>query len=200
MEFGLKLSYWLAVGLMGAGLCVFSYLDRIYRELGRVTTGRIHAHLDIFEAEIEPRLSMDRRRAGLTFNLLAQLWLVIVAVATARGVIYFIPGNWEGSFELVATLTLQVVLGVYTFPYLLLTRTTGRWLRPLLFVMKLFVWLIWPRRAMLEGGASIAANGQEKPEGSSSLSKPLRKKALFTTSRPNSSSRLSSLPISACAM
>jgi CBS domain containing-hemolysin-like protein len=120
--------------------------------------------LDIFEVEIEPRLGMDRRRAGLTFDLLAQLWLVIVAVATARGVIYFLPGEWEGSFELVATLTLQVVLGVYTVPFLLITRTTGRWLRPFLFVIKLFTWVIWPLRAMLESGASIAAIGQEKAD------------------------------------
>ncbi len=77
--------YTLAVFALGAGLAVFSYLDRIYRELGRVTTGRVHANLDIFEAEIEPRLGMDRWRGALTFSLLAHLWLVVVAVDTARG-------------------------------------------------------------------------------------------------------------------
>ena len=54
------LLYTLAVLALIAGLTVFSYLDRIYRELGRVTTGRLHANLDVFEAEIEPRLGMDR--------------------------------------------------------------------------------------------------------------------------------------------
>jgi len=37
-------------------LPVFSYLTLIYRELGRMTTGPVHEHLDIFEAEIEPKL------------------------------------------------------------------------------------------------------------------------------------------------
>ena len=46
------LFYTLAVIALGAGLAVFSYLDRVYRELGRVSAGRIHANLDIFEAEI----------------------------------------------------------------------------------------------------------------------------------------------------
>ncbi len=164
MEIYLKISYWAAVVAMGAALCIFSYLDRIYRELGRVTTGRIHAHLDIFEAEVEPRLGLDRRRAGLAFNLLAQVWLVIIAVATARGVVYFIPGDWSGSFELIVSLTVELILGVYAIPYLLLTRTTGRWLNPLLFVLRGFMWLVWPLRAVLEGGASLAAIGQAKPD------------------------------------
>src|SRR5229473_166364 len=59
------LLYTLAVIALGAGLTVFAYLDRVYRELGRVTTGRIHDNLEIFEAEIEPRLGMSRRRGVL---------------------------------------------------------------------------------------------------------------------------------------
>jgi hypothetical protein len=45
--------YALAVAALGVGLAVFSYIDRIYRELGRVTTGHVHTHLEIFEAEVE---------------------------------------------------------------------------------------------------------------------------------------------------
>ncbi len=58
--------YTLAVLALAAGLAVFSYLDRIYRELGRVTSGRLHANLDIFEAEVEPRIRLSRRRAALS--------------------------------------------------------------------------------------------------------------------------------------
>src|SRR2546426_9782733 len=60
------LLYTLAVLALIAGLTVFCYLDRVYRELGRVSTGRLHANLDVFEAEIEPRFCMDRRGAALT--------------------------------------------------------------------------------------------------------------------------------------
>ena len=68
----------LLVMVLAGALTVFAYLDRIYRELGRVTTGRMHAHLDVFEAEIEPRLRMGRRGGGLAFSLLARLWLAAV--------------------------------------------------------------------------------------------------------------------------
>lgn len=164
MEVLLKVGYWVAVTGMGVALCVFSYLDLIYRELGRVTTGRIHANLDVFEAEVEPRIGMDRRRAGLTFNMLSLMWMVIASVATARGVFYFMPGDWEGLTELIVVLTLQVFLGVFVVPSVLLARTTGRWLRPLMPVIRLFVLLIWPLRAVLEAGGALAVLGQEKPD------------------------------------
>ena len=86
--------YTIGVLALTIGLAVFSYLDRVYREFGHVTTGRIHLHLDTFEAEIEPRFKMERRRAAIIFSLLARLWLVLVAAVTARGVIFFVPGTW----------------------------------------------------------------------------------------------------------
>ncbi len=47
-------AYTLGTVLLALSLPIFSYLTLIYRELGRMTTGRVHEHLDIFEAEIEP--------------------------------------------------------------------------------------------------------------------------------------------------
>ena len=87
----------LGIVAMLAGLTVFSYLDRIYRELGRVATKRILGHLDVFENEIEPRIGLNRRSAALAFSLLARLWMVAVAVLTARGVIRFVPESWNAS-------------------------------------------------------------------------------------------------------
>ena len=156
------LLYTISVVALGVGLAVFSYLDRIYRELGRVTTGRLHANLDIFEAEIEPRLGMGRRRGALTFSLLANLWLVVVAVQTARGVLFFVAGTWEALLELVVFLLLEVVFGMHFVPYLLVTRATGRWLLPLAPVIRAFVWIVWPMRALLELAISLAHISEEE--------------------------------------
>ncbi len=160
------LLYTLAVIALGAGLTVFAYLDRVYRELGRVTTGRIHDNLEIFEAEIEPRLGMSRRRGALTFSLLANLWLVVVAVETARGVIFFVPGAWEALVELLFFLSVELLLAMHFVPYLLLTRSTGRWLGPLLPVVRAFVWIVWPMRAVLELAISLAHISEEEEPGS----------------------------------
>ena len=75
----------LAVLFIAACLAVFSYLDRIYRELGRVTTGRIHEHLDIFEAEIEPKIGLPRKRAALGFAL------VVFETAIAKMRVFRVP-------------------------------------------------------------------------------------------------------------
>ncbi len=159
------LLYTIAVVALGAGLVVFSYLDRTYRELGRVTTGRLHDNLGVFEAEIEPRLGMGRRRGALTFSLLAHLWLVVVAVGTARGVIFFVPGAWEALSELVVFLILEVLLAMHFIPYLLVTRTTGRWLVPLVPVVRAVVWVVWPMRAVLELAVSLAHISEEEEPG-----------------------------------
>src|ERR1700687_5520688 len=84
---GMTLLYILAVSALGVGLVVFSYIDRIYRELGRVTTGHVDTHLEIFEAEIEPHFHLERARATTGFRLLAHLLLVVVTGDARRSVL-----------------------------------------------------------------------------------------------------------------
>jgi CBS domain containing-hemolysin-like protein len=155
--------YVLGVVALGAVLVVFSYLDRVFRELGRVTTGRVHANLDVFETAVEPRLAMDRRRANATFNLLAHLWLVVVAVLTARGVNMFVPQIWEALLEGLVFLTAEVIIAMHLLPYILLTRTTGRWVLAILPLVRISIWLVWPLRALLDVGVSVAHISEEEP-------------------------------------
>jgi putative hemolysin len=157
--------YVLAVLLLGAGLCVMAYLDRVYRELGRVATGRVRDNLEVFERDVEPKLNLERRRASLYFTLLAQLWLVLVAVVTAAGVSLFNQSPWQRGAEMVVFLTLEVALGMYFVPHVLLTRTTGRWVRPLVPVIKLFVSAVWPLRAGLDLAVSLLHLGDDRAPG-----------------------------------
>ena len=154
--------YTLGVLALTAGLVVFSYLDRVYRELGRMATGRIHEHLETFESEIEPRFKMARRRAALSFSLLARLWLVLVAAVTARGVIYFVPGTWQSAVEMVFFLGGEVVVGMQFLPSLLLTGLPGNWLSPLVSVVRLFVWLVRPVEGILELLVSVLHLSEEE--------------------------------------
>lgn len=148
--------YVLGVFLLALGLPIFSYLALIYRELGRMTTGRVHEHLDIFEAEIEPRLKINRRSAGRTFRILGHFWLAFLVLETTRGVFYFVPGTWEAGVEFFVFLSLEVVIAMHFIPDVLLYRTTGRWLIPLLPILHAGMWLVWPVRVFLEGTESLA--------------------------------------------
>src|SRR5215813_11397838 len=148
--------YVFGVILLALFLPVFSYLTLIYRELGRMTTGPVHEHLDIFEAEIEPKLKINRRSAGRAFRILGHFWLAFLVLQTTRGVVFFVSGKWEAVIELSAFIILEVVIAMHFIPDILLYRTTGRWLIPLLPFVRASLVLVWSVRVFLEGAESLA--------------------------------------------
>jgi putative hemolysin len=150
---------WAFVGsvvVLALGLPIFSYLTLIYRELGRMTTGRVHEHLDIFESEIEPKLKINRRSGGRTFRILGHFWLAFVVLETTRGVVYLVPNRWEAGLQFLVFLSLEVIIAMHFIPDMLLYRTSGRWLLPLLPLVRLAMLLVWPVRIFLEGTESLA--------------------------------------------
>jgi putative hemolysin len=160
--------YALGVSALGVGLVVFSYIDRIYRELGRVTTGNVHQNLEIFEAEIEPHFRIERTRATTGFRLLANLWLVLVTAETARGVIVFVPGTWDALVQALIYVLVEVLLLSQFIPDFLLARTKGRWLIRMALVIRAFLWIVWPFRVLLDIAISLARISDEPVSGESS--------------------------------
>ena len=152
----MRFLYVLGVSALGVGLVIFSYLDRIYRELGRVHKGRVREHLELFEAEIEPHFGLERPRATTGFRLLANLWLVLVTAETARGVIVFVPGTWDALLQALVYVLVEVLLLSQFLPDFLLARTRGRWLVRLALVIRAFLWIVWPFRVLLELAGSLA--------------------------------------------
>lgn len=154
--------YAIGVVLLALFLPVFSYLALIYRELGRMTTGRVHEHLDIFEAEIEPKFHLSRRSAGRTFRILGHFWLAFVVLETTRGVLYFVSNPWEVFLELSIFIILEVVFAMHFIPDILLYRTTGRWLLKVMPLVKAAIVLAWPVRVFLEGAESLARISEQE--------------------------------------
>ena len=154
----------LGVLLLASFLPVYSYLALIYRELGRMSTGPVHEHLDIFEAEIEPQLDINRRSAGRAFRILGHFWLAFLVLQTTRGVFTFVHGTWESVVELAAFVVLEVVFAMHFIPDILLYRTTGRWLIPLLPFLRASLVLVWPVRVFLEGAESLARISEQEQE------------------------------------
>jgi putative hemolysin len=158
---------WAYVGsvlALALGLPIFSYLTLIYRELGRMTTGRVHEHLEIFEAEIEPKLKINRRSGGRTFRILGHFWLAFIVLETTRGVVYLVPNRWEAGLQFLVFLSLEVVIAMHFIPDMLLYRTTGRWLVPLLPLIRAAMWLVWPIRVFLQGAESLARISEQEVE------------------------------------
>jgi CBS domain containing-hemolysin-like protein len=156
------LGYTLGVFGLCVILAVFSFLDRVYRQLGRVTTGLLREHGEIFESEIEPRLKLDRRRAGMGFAILADLALVAVAVETARGVLLFVPIPWQAAIQLMVYVIVEVMFCMHFVPEILIARTNTRWLTPLVPVLRGALILIWPLRAALDLAVSVGRISEEE--------------------------------------
>jgi hypothetical protein len=156
--------YILGIAALAFGLPIFSYLTLIYRELGRMTTGRIHEHLEIFEAEIEPKLHINRRSGGRTFRILGHFWLAFLVLETTRGVVHFTPEAWESIVQFIVFLSLEVVIFMHFIPDMLLYRTSGRWLLRLLPAIRACMWLVWPVRVFLEGAESLARISEKENE------------------------------------
>ena len=156
------LGYTLGVLGLCVILAVLSFLDRIYRQLGRVATGPLREHAEIFESEIEPRLKLDRRRASSGFAILANLALVAVAVATARGVLLFEPVLWQAALQLIVYVIVEVMFCVHFVPEILIARTNTRWLKPLVPVLRGALILIWPLRAALDLAISVGRISEEE--------------------------------------
>ena len=156
------LLYTSAVLVLTAGLVVTSYLDRVYRELGRVTTGRVREHLEKFETEIEPHLRIERARASLGFSLLTRIWLVLVATVTALGVVHFVPDRWQAALEIVLLLGVQVVIAMQLLPALLMAGTGVGWVAPLVPPLRLLLWILWPVRALVDLVISVLRISEEE--------------------------------------
>src|SRR5712671_1020106 len=149
------LGYTLGVIGLCVILAVFSFLDRIYRQLGRVATGTLREHAEVFESEIEPQFKLDRRRASSGFAILAHLSLVAVAVETARGVLVFVPAAWQAAVQLIVYVTVEVLLCMHFVPEILMARTSTRWIKPLVPVLRAALLFIWPLRAALDLAVSV---------------------------------------------
>jgi len=154
----------LGVVLLALFLPVYSYLALIYRELGRMTTGPVHEHLDIFEAEIEPRIKLQRRSAGRAFRILGHFWLAFLVLETTRGVWTFVSGTWESVVQLAVFIGLEVVIAMQFIPDILLYRTTGRWLVPLLPLIRASPLQVWPVRGFPEGAESLALSSEQETD------------------------------------
>jgi len=157
------LLFFAAVLAMTAGLLVAAYFDRVYRELGRATAGRTREHLDAFEAEVEPRLKTDRVRAAMAFSLLSRLWLVAVSSVIVAGVVHFEPDRWQTILEIVLLLGAEVVAAMQLLPLMLVVGASGHWAAPLVPLVRLELWILWPILAMLDLAVSVLRLSEDEP-------------------------------------
>ena len=134
-------------------LALFAYLDRIYRELGRVTTGKsARPSGDFRGGNRAARESSTRRDAALGFRSSRNWPWCSWRWRRREACFSLFPRAEQALAQLLVYLAVEILLFGQFIPYLLLAKTTGRWLEPLLPVMRAALVVTWPLRALMRAG------------------------------------------------
>src|SRR4051812_45822760 len=143
-------------------LTLVSYVERVYNEMGKFLAREFQENIECFERDVEQRLGVSRNRASLSMSVLAQLTTASISLLTAYFVFY--DGTWNGA-ELTRA-GIIVILAIIIFnrllPFVLFTRTKGVWLRPLTFLVRLLIWVVFPITIILGFALSVAALAESK--------------------------------------
>lgn len=154
----------LVISVLTFLLAVFSYLYRLYQERGREVPRRTRLHLEHFHQAIAPRLGMERRRAMQSFSLLAQLTLILAALAIGFAAQTFAGIGPRAVFQTAFFVVLELLLVYQLVPYVLLSRTSGNWLLPLLPGLRLFGYVVLPLVWLYEFFVSLLHLSEDEEE------------------------------------
>jgi len=152
-------------------LALVSYADRVYQEIGKFLARDFQDNIDSFEQIVEPRLGVSRARASLSMAILSQLLTAIIALVV--GFTVFRDHAWSIYEVLEAIFSLILVIIVFNrlLPFVLFSRTSGRWLNYFAIPLRLLIYLVLPITLVLGFCQSIAAltreHGESTPETSS---------------------------------
>jgi CBS domain containing-hemolysin-like protein len=123
-----ELMVYIAIFVLCALLALVSYVEQIYTESGKFLTREFQENIEAFEELVEPRLVSTSGRAHLTMSVLGHL--CIAAIALLIGYLVFMDRKWTAGEIAQAAVGIILVLIVCTrlAPYLMFTRTRGKWL------------------------------------------------------------------------
>jgi CBS domain containing-hemolysin-like protein len=153
------------VVLLAAVATLASYISRVYAEFGKILTREIEENLDAWEELIEPQLGLTREHAAISAAVLQQLALGIIALEF--GAVLFDRSAHIGppSYAEIAQAVLGVILVVVVcnqiLPSLLFNRTQGKWVRRLVWPIRLLLWLMTPITVFVRFFFSVAALAEE---------------------------------------
>ena len=143
----------------GATLVVVTYTQMLYLESLRLRTRDLPA-FTFFREKLEERIGLKSDRGALAFSLikhttLALLGVVVLAIASTRSAML-----WEAVIEAAIASWFVMFLGAYALPHALYRRTEGRWLLPLVPVLRALAVAVRPLTAMLEFFQSVVDLGE----------------------------------------
>jgi putative hemolysin len=159
---------WLAIAMvlvLAAVETLASYISRVYAEFGKILAREIEENLDAWEELIEPQLGLSREHAAISAAVLQQLTLGIIALEFGAVLFDRAPRLARPTYAEIAQAVLGVALVVVfcnqLLPSLLFNRTRGRWVRRLVWPIRLLLWLMTPITVFVRFFFQVAALAEE---------------------------------------
>ncbi len=151
---------WVLLPLL-AILSLAAYVDRVYSEMGKFLAREYQDNIDSWEERVEPRLKLGRESIAQSASVLRQLSLAAIALIFGMqllGAIAWQPGaDWQKVLVTLAELVLVILIFDRLVPQVLFSRTRGRWVVRIHWLLQALFFLILPITLLLGLLLSIAA-------------------------------------------
>jgi CBS domain containing-hemolysin-like protein len=142
-------------------LSVAAYVDRVYSEMGKFLAREYQDNIDSWEERVEPRLKLGRESIAQSASVLRQLSLAGIALifgVQLMGSIAWTPGaDWQKVLVTLAELAMVILIFDRLVPQVLFSRTRGRWVVRIHWLLQGLFFLILPITLLLGLLLSIAA-------------------------------------------
>ena len=159
---------WLTISLVVLAAAVetlAAYMSRVYSEFGKILSHEVQENLDAWEEKVEPVLGLSREHAALSAAVLQQLTLGTIALGI--GAVLFdrdshtAQPTYPEIIQAILVVVLVVVFCNVIFPSLLFMRTRGKWVAPLVWPIRLLLWVITPITVLVRFFFSVASLAEE---------------------------------------
>ena len=138
-----------------------SYMSRVYSEFGKILSREVQEDLDAWEEIVEPQLGLSREHAALCAAVLQQITLGTIALVIGAVLFDRAPHLGPPTYGEIAQAAIVMVLVVVfcnqLLPSLFFNRTHGRWVAPLVWPIRLLLWLITPITVFVRFFYSVAS-------------------------------------------
>ncbi len=155
------------IGLL-AVLTLASYTDRLYREAGKFLSREFQENIEAFEQHVEPKLGLSHDRARLSMAVLTQLSIAAIAVLVVTAVVRHLGWDAGDLTQAIVGVVLGILVFAHLLPFLLFSRTKGKWLVKFISVLRGLMYLVLPLTLLLGFCMSVAAltreHGDPEPE------------------------------------
>ena len=160
------LSVLVLLALVGV-LSLAAYVDRVYSEMGKFLAREYQDNIDSWEERVEPRLKLGRESIAQSASVLRQLSLAAIALLFGVPLFSRWPagsvGLWSEFGVSLCELAFVILIFDRLIPQVLFSRTRGRWVTRVRYLLQALFFLILPVTLLLGLLLSIVALAEPEP-------------------------------------